>query len=474
MQHLRLSRCASVLLQQRLALQPTMVDCNDWSRAAPALPRFKEALRVAIPCCGIDGAGHALQAMNVNFQCCMVYDLEQGYLDHLQNLMPDSTIHVGKKRGDVTAVPLDKLERPIHAVVTGPPCPPWSAAGKRQSQLDSRADAMIYVLRMIVALAAVGELQFAIVENVPGICMKEKGQDQSFLDKIMRLLAAHCPNFVWSYCKLSALDFNLAQARSRVFIRGMRTSLGSAVPPPLPPFGHKKLQDFILEGLPPVQDAQLTAHMKRNLQCAERDLRTMLADGRVQKDSLVIMPLDRSDEGVYKRQYQVDRCCTLTCNNTYLFIASMDLHKEKSDRRCWRFLRDDERMVLQGFPSKTLEGCASNLRRQAAGNAYPVPLLLATAHPLLALLGKKQHLLKKGGKMDDAKDVVRKFDLAVLKLRRDLEASRAKKAGKAPWKKPAAKVAVKKRPSSASGVKRKTRSRPSAVYTYLSDSDTTS
>ena len=98
-----------------------------------------------------------------------MFDLEKGYKDHLQELMPGAELKLGKQEGDITLVPLDNLERPVHAVISGPPCPPWSSAGKQDGQLDDRNDVLVYVLRLIVAVAAVGELQFGIIENVVGI-----------------------------------------------------------------------------------------------------------------------------------------------------------------------------------------------------------------------------------------------------------------------------------------------------------------
>ena len=119
------------------------MDCNNWTSVAPKLRKFACPLRVTLPCAGIDGAGHALKAMGISFQGTNVYDLEEGYRAHLQKLMPGAELRLGKQEGDITMVPLEELERPVHAVFSGPPCPPWSSAGNRNGQLDERADVLV-------------------------------------------------------------------------------------------------------------------------------------------------------------------------------------------------------------------------------------------------------------------------------------------------------------------------------------------
>ena len=53
----------------------------------------------------------------------------------------------------------------------------------------------------------------------------------------------------------------------------------------------------------------------------------------------------------------------------------------------WGKTRTKERMVLQGFPATILKDASAALRAQASGNAYPVPLIIAVAHPMLNMVG---------------------------------------------------------------------------------------
>ena len=58
-----------------------MAVCSTFPCLAGKLSR---AVRVSLPCVGIDGCTRALQGMSVSFQPLNVYDLEEGYLDSLQ------------------------------------------------------------------------------------------------------------------------------------------------------------------------------------------------------------------------------------------------------------------------------------------------------------------------------------------------------------------------------------------------------
>ena len=83
------------------------------------------------------------------------------------------------------------------------------------------------VIKMILAFIKTGELKAAVIENVKGIMNKMKGQDESFMDKILTWLCKEASEFDWQVVVLKAQDYRLAQQRTRVFLRGMRTSCGS-------------------------------------------------------------------------------------------------------------------------------------------------------------------------------------------------------------------------------------------------------
>ena len=361
---------------------------NTWEDFLPAL-RLTQECHVALPCCGIDGAGFALKAMRATDVSNNVYDLESRYREHLQSMIGEgSPLHLGKKAGDIVPVPLSEWERPVHVVVSGPPCPPWAGNGNRGGADDPRAQVFLAIVLAVAAFAKCGELQAAVLENVLGIMHKQRGEE-SFMSKLLGLLREEVPEFIWNVETLKARQYMLAQDRTRVFLRGIRKSLcpSGEIPPVLEPFGERTLRDFLAAGLPSVNRKELTKCMAQNLQDSQAQLRKLLNEGEISEDSLVCYPLDRADDKTYKRQICVDRTPTLTTSNTYLFVSDMRVDAKDEDRRFFRFLLPEERLVLQGFPKSicnSLQGHA--LQVKAAGNAYPVPLIAAALHGLMDAL----------------------------------------------------------------------------------------
>ena len=355
---------------------------NDWSRLAPNLGRWSRPINISLPCIGIDGAGFALKAMKVPFTAINIYDLERRYARHLEKNLGHTNYHLGE---DFTKVNLDDMERPCDMVISGPPCPPWAGNGNHKGLQDARADVFMAVIKMVLAFIKTGELKAAVIENVKGILNKIRGQDESFMEEILIWLRQEASEFDWQVVVLKAQDYRLAQQRTRVFLRGMRTSCGCGeVPAPLEPFGPKTLMEFLNPHVPSVNWCQLTNIMTQNLKDAKATLINMLKNGDVGEEDIVIFPLDRAEGKVYVRRFSTNCCPTLTTTNKYLFVASMDFTKQEKQQRFFRFLHPSERMLLQGFPANVLEGCTDALRVQGSGNAYPVPLMVAVLAPILS------------------------------------------------------------------------------------------
>ena len=83
------------------------------------------------------------------------------------------------------------------------------------------------VIKMILAFIKTGELKAAVIENVEPKMNEMKGQDESFMDKLWTWLCKEASEFDWQVVVLKAQDYRLAQQRTRVSLRGMRTSCGS-------------------------------------------------------------------------------------------------------------------------------------------------------------------------------------------------------------------------------------------------------
>ena len=362
---------------------------NDWKTEFPQL-RLAQPIHIAMPCCGIDGAGWSLRAMGVPFTPNNVYDLETRYKEYWQGMVEEgSPLHFGKHNGDIVQVQLSDLERPVHVLCSGPPCPPWAGNGNKKGVEDFRAKAFLAIVNIVASLAKCGELQAAILENVQGI-LHRQGGEESFMSKLLHILQEEVQEFLWQVDTLKAVDYKLAQDRTRVFLRGIRSTLcpSGAVPPPLPPFGHRVLTDF-LASMPCVDRKKLTKCMAQNLKDSQEQLRKLLQEGRLVETDIVCFPLDRADGKTYKRHISVNRTPTLTTSNSYLFVSDMKVGLPDQKRTHFRFLHPHERFVLQGFNVEVAEQFASSqaLQVKAAGNAYPVPLIGAAMAPLLAAFG---------------------------------------------------------------------------------------
>ena len=221
---------------------------NDWKTVVEPLGKFPRKVFVSMPCVGIDGCSTALYHMGVGFEANNVMDVESRYGPYLTQHL-GATVHAHKSHGDVTKLDFTKVERPVDLLCSGPPCPPWAGNGNHTGPMDVRSEVFISVLKLAISLIKVGELQAVLLENVRGITFTRKGHTHSFMDHMVRFLEDQVPEFNWGVCALNATDYGLAQQRCRVFLRGLRTSIGK-VPEPLAPFGPKPLGEFCQRGFP--------------------------------------------------------------------------------------------------------------------------------------------------------------------------------------------------------------------------------
>ena len=129
----------------------------EFSSFIPSLPPFGRRLRVAAPCTGIHGCGHALQHMCQAADSCLIYDLEpryHGYLmSHLLDMgmhLEDISLHLGKTAGDLLKLPLSAITGHIDILCAGPPCPPWSGQSNRKSLKDVRSKVFLRILEWTI------------------------------------------------------------------------------------------------------------------------------------------------------------------------------------------------------------------------------------------------------------------------------------------------------------------------------------
>jgi DNA (cytosine-5)-methyltransferase 1 len=124
---------------------------------------------------------------------------------------------------EVTGAELTELaSAPIQLLVGGPPCQPFSVAGKRRALADHRGDLIFEFVRILNETRA----DAYIFENVPNLASVAGGE---VLDD---LLAAFSEvGYSANVSPLLAADYGVAQTRKRLFVVGRRGTSEIAMPP---------------------------------------------------------------------------------------------------------------------------------------------------------------------------------------------------------------------------------------------------
>lgn len=101
----------------------------------------------------------------------------------------------------------------IDILIGGPPCQPFSIAGKRQGKRDIRADLIGHFIRLV------GELQprAFLLENVPNLASISNGEFLEETKAALRVLG-----YAVDHRIVSAADFGVPQNRKRLVMLGIR------------------------------------------------------------------------------------------------------------------------------------------------------------------------------------------------------------------------------------------------------------
>ncbi len=258
-----------------------------------------------------------------------------------------------------------------HAVLAGPPCQGYSAAGSRDPDAPSN---LLYkhVARLAKGLGA----RLVVLENVPGI---HRVNGIGFADRILRSLGRG--RSVARY-ELLASDFGVSQKRRRIIFLARRKDLGAA--PTAPPATHASKNGTELPRTP-----RLKSLLKGELEVpAGTDAdRLVLRDGTEIPNASTMAHSDRVIEKIRSiesgkgpisyRRLEGDIARTLVAGHRALPVHPW-LHRAISVREAAR---------IQGFPdSYVFCGSRANQPLQVA-NAVPPPLATALADHLLQFIG---------------------------------------------------------------------------------------
>jgi DNA (cytosine-5)-methyltransferase 1 len=117
---------------------------------------------------------------------------------------------------------LSKLNA-VDFIAGGPPCQPFSIAGKRQGKRDIRADLIGHFIRFVDELRP----SAFMLENVPNLATISGGE---FLDEVKVELRAL--GYAVDHCVTSAADFGVPQNRKRLIVLGIRGKNSVVFPVP--------------------------------------------------------------------------------------------------------------------------------------------------------------------------------------------------------------------------------------------------
>lgn len=112
----------------------------------------------------------------------------------------------------VAALSTGSLVPRAHVLLAGPPCQPWSRAGARLGESDSR-EGLLITASIIERMRPIA----SVVENVPELA---RGRGRGYLDAFVRRIekAGYC---VFEQ-ELNAADFGVPQNRRRIFLIAIR------------------------------------------------------------------------------------------------------------------------------------------------------------------------------------------------------------------------------------------------------------
>ena len=157
------------------------------------------------------GGGLDLGFFRAGFEHVASYELLQDAANTLQKAHPDWQVFGGAD-GDVNHVDWREWRGEVDVLHGGPPCQPFSIAGRQQGQLDPRDGWPAFVR----AVKAVRPFAF-VAENVPALASPKFA---SYVDQI--IVTPLSTQYQITRMVLKAEDFGVPQTRRRVLWAGFR------------------------------------------------------------------------------------------------------------------------------------------------------------------------------------------------------------------------------------------------------------
>ena len=302
------------------------------------------------------------------------------------------TAHLGREANLLAMAASDLPSADV--IVAGPPCPPWSSLGKKESFNDKRADVFTAVMDIIAWQAGRPKLKCFVLENVMGITNRAKDSNGTApVTHILARLQSHCGSG-WSLqvYKVNSLNFGLPQSRSRVYIVGRRRdAYGQSAVPLLPQFTARMDFSEVLSSTPPAavrsslssagqedHPQEYTPVVMQNIAEWKELLRPRLRTASF-RGQFQIFPPDRTPShrtSWMPKPRSPGECPCLTATGPMLHILSLGEGTENLSVD--RAMTSWERAALQGFPKAVCARAMSlsgHVARRIFGNAMSLPVI---------------------------------------------------------------------------------------------------
>lgn len=175
------------------------------------------------------GGGFDLGFERAGFEHAASHDILEICAKTLKTNRPNWSVH-GGPNGDVTRVDWSRFAGQIDVLHGGPPCQPFSIAGKQKGSRDSR-DMWPEFVRAVRTIRP----RCFVAENVPGIL------DNKFAHYLKTTVFEPLRDYSIESFKLRAASFGIPQTRTRVFFVGFRSrksAMAFQQPSPTHRFDH--------------------------------------------------------------------------------------------------------------------------------------------------------------------------------------------------------------------------------------------
>lgn len=302
---------------------------------------------------GIGAFEEALKNIGINYElinyCEFVPDIARAY----------SLIHnesIDKNLGDITKIDETKL-KDFDLMTYGFPCQSFSIAGKRLGFDDETRGNLFFESMRI---AKYKKPKYMVAENVKGLVNHNKGNTFKIILETLENIGYN--NY---YKVLRSCDFDVPQARERIFIISIRKDIdNSNFQIPIGKLTEKTLED-IIENKPRKQ-------MKKSLSIYNNDkyfTKSYISDMNIKK------LFDGVAEGYFKSGFTLNRIFSIKGSSPTLTTKNDAVYSEINGHLTGR-----ERFKLQGFNPDYVDiliknGISKGLIDKMSGNSITVNVL---------------------------------------------------------------------------------------------------